>query len=58
MKPNTAYKTKNFDILLTFLLITITLLITVIYCYLIKYKAKQKHLLPYYLTNEKLIYVL
>ena len=58
MKQNTAYKTKNFDILLTFLLITITLLITVIYCYLIKYKAKQKHLLPYYLTNEKLIYVL
>ena len=58
MKQNTAYKTKNFDILLTFLLITITLLITIIYCYLIKYKAKQKHLLPYYLTNEKLIYVL
>ena len=58
MKQNTAYKTKNFDILLTFLLITVTLLITVIYCYLIKYKAKQKHLLPYYLTNEKLIYVL
>ena len=34
-------KTKNFYILLSFLLITIGLLITVsIYCYLIKYQAK------------------
>ena len=25
-----------------------------IYCYLIKYQVKQKYLLPYYVTNEKL----
>ena len=25
-----------------------------IYCYMIKYWAKQKYLLPYYITNEKL----
>ena len=25
------------------------------YICLIKYKAKQKHLLPYYVTNDKLI---
>ena len=37
-----AYKTRNFYILLAFLLITIILLIAVItYCYLIKYRAKQ-----------------
>ena len=36
----------NFYILLAFLLIIITFLIDVcIYCYLIKYKSKQKHLL-------------
>ena len=57
-EKNITYKTKNFYILLAFLLITMILLIPVIYCYLIKYKAKQKHLLPYYLTNEKLIHIL
>ena len=37
-------KTQNFYVLLTFLLITTALLIAVsIYCYLIKYRAKQKH---------------
>ena len=42
-KIKTTYKTQNFYILLAFLLITIALLITVsIYCYLIKYQAKQK----------------
>ena len=41
------------------LLTTIVLLIAVsIYCYLIKYKAKQKHLLPFYITNNKLKEVL
>ena len=25
-----------------------------IYCYLIKFKAKQKHLLPFYVTNNEL----
>ena len=40
--------TKIFYILLAILLIAIALLIVVsIYCYLIKYKSKQKHLLPY-----------
>ena len=44
--------------------ITMALLIVVsIYCYLIKYKPKKKkkkkkHLLPYYITNDKLIEVL
>ena len=38
-------KTQIFYILLVFLLITIALLLTVtIYCYLIKYRTKQKHL--------------
>ena len=42
-------------ILLEFLLITIALLIAVgIYCYFIKYQAKQKHLLPFQFTNNKL----
>ena len=41
--------------LLAFLLITIAVLTGVgIYCYLIKYQAKQKHLLPFQLTNIKL----
>ena len=48
-------KTQNFYILLGFLLITITLLTAVgIYCYLIKYWAKQNHLLPFNFTNDKL----
>ena len=38
-------KTQNFYILLAFLLITIALLIAVcIYCYLIKYRTKQKNI--------------
>ena len=46
-------KTQNFYILLVFLLITMTLLISVsIYCYLIKYRAKQ--LLPFHYTNNEL----
>ena len=41
-------KAKSFFILLIFLLFTIVLLIAfVINCYLRKYQAKQKHLLPY-----------
>ena len=48
-------KTQNFYVLLAFLLITIALLIAVsVYCYLIKYLAKQKHLLPLNFTNNKL----
>ena len=48
-------KTQNFYILLAFLLITTVLFITVsIYCCLIKYQAKQKHLLPFHNTNNEL----
>ena len=45
-------KTQNFYILLVSLLITIALLIA--YCYPIKYRAKQKHLLPFHVTNNEL----
>ena len=52
-------ETKCFYILLAFLLIAIALLIVVsVYCYLIKYKAKRKHLLPFYITNNELKEVL
>ena len=48
-------KIQNFYILVAFLLITIALLIGVsIYCYLIKYRAKQNHLLPFHVTNNEL----
>ena len=48
-------ETQNVYILLAFSLITIALLIAVsIYCHLIKYRAKQKHLLPFHYTNNKL----
>ena len=51
----TACKTQNFYLLLAFLLITIALLIAVsMYCYLIKYQAKPKHLLPFHLTSNEL----
>ena len=44
---------KNFYILIALFKITIALLITVsIYCYLIKYQAKQKHLLPFNFTKN------
>ena len=47
--------TRKIFIFYLHLLITITLLIAVsIYCYLIKYRAKQKHLLPFHFTNNKL----
>ena len=45
-EKNVTCKTQNFYFLLAFLLITIALLIAVsIYCYPIKYRAKQKHLI-------------
>ena len=45
----------KYKILQAFLLITISLLITVsIYCYLIKYRAKQRYLLPFHVTNNVL----
>ena len=47
-------KIQNFYILLAFSLITIALLIAVsIYCYLIKYRPKQEHLLPFHNTNNE-----
>ena len=53
-EKNEIFKTKSFYILLAFLLIITALLIAVsIYCYLIKYKAKEKHLLPFYVKNNK-----
>ena len=48
--------TKSFYVSLTFSLITITLMIAdIIYCYLIKYKAKWEHLLLFFIANNKLI---
>ena len=48
-------KTQNVYILLGVLLITIRVLLAVsIYCYLMEYQAKQKHLLPFQFTNNKL----
>ena len=53
-EKNITYEIQSFYILLTFLLITITLLIAVsIYSYLIKHRAKQKHLFPFHNTNDK-----
>ena len=46
---NIICETKSFHILLAFLLITVST-----YCYLIKYKAKQKLLLSFYVTNKEL----
>ena len=48
-----SFKKQNFYILLAFLWITITLLVAVsIYCYLIKYQAKQ--LLSFHYTKNEL----
>ena len=51
-------KTQSFCILLPILLITITLLIAVgMHCYMIKYRAKQKHLLTFHDTKLKQVYI-
>ena len=53
-EKNITCKTQNFYILFPFLLITITLLIAAsIYCYLMKYQAKQKQLLTFHDINNK-----
>ena len=45
-EKNITCKAQNFYIFFVFLLITIALLVAIsIYCYLIKYRAKQNHLL-------------
>ena len=52
MKKDNLY---NFYILLAFLVITISLLIAVsIFFYMIKYRAKQKHLLKFHVRNNNL----
>ena len=52
-------KVQNVYVLLVFFLITIALLISVnIYCYLIMYRPKQEHLLPFPNTNNDLRKVL
>ena len=52
IRKNMICETKSFHILLAFLLITIALLIAAsTYCYMIKYKGKQKHLLPFYVIK-------
>ena len=52
-------KMQNLYVLFAFLSIIIALLIAVsIYCCLIKYQGKQKHLLPFHETNDKLKQVL
>ena len=58
-EKKTTCKRQTFYILLVFLLITITLLIAIsIYCYMIKYQAKQKRLLPFHDRNNELEQVL
>ena len=53
-EKNITFKAQNFYILLAFSLITIALLIAVsIYCYVINYQTKQKHLLPFRDTKFK-----
>ena len=53
IKKKAIYKTQNFYILISFLLVTIALLTAVsIYCYLIKYRGK--HLLTFHNANNKL----
>ena len=50
---NIICETKSFYTLFAFLLITIALLVAVsIYYYLFKHKAKEKHLLPFYVTKK------
>ena len=50
-----SLQTQNLYILTAVLLIALVLLITAsIYCHLIKYWAKQKHSLPFYVTNNEL----
>ena len=55
MKKKATCKTQNLSNLFAFLLLIIALLIAVsIYCYLIEYRAKQKHLFPFHVTNNEL----
>ena len=58
-KKKASCKIQNFYVLVAFLLITIASFIAIsIQCYLLKYQAKQKRLLPLHVTNNKLKKVL
>ena len=53
MKKNAICKTKRFYILLAFFIMIMSLLIALnIHRYLIRYKANQKQLLPFHVTNN------
>ena len=57
-EKNAICKTQDFYILHTFLFITIAFLIAVsLYCHLIKYQPKQKHLLPFHDAKLKQAYI-
>ena len=59
MKRKQPVKHKNLYILLAFLLITMALLIAVtICCYIMKFQAKKKLLLPFDDANNKLKHIL
>ena len=54
-EKNITCKIQNFYTLLTFFLTTIALLIDVsTYCYLIKYRAKKQHFLPFHNTKQQI----
>ena len=58
-EKNVTCKIQNLYILPAFLLIIIVLLIAFsIYCYLIKYRENQKHLLSFHDTNNELKQIL
>ena len=55
MRRKQSGKRKIFIFYLCFFLIAIALMIAVsIYCYMIKYRLKRKHLLPFDITNNEL----
>ena len=53
IEKNVLRKTNSFDILLAFFIIR-RLIAVSIYCQLMRYKTKQKHLLPFHVTNNEL----
>ena len=51
----TGFNKNNLYVLLVFLLITISISTTVtIYCYIIKHRLEQEHLLPYYSASNSI----
>ena len=53
-EKNATCKTKKLYFTCLFINYIALMIAVSIYYYLIKYRAKQKHLLPYYTTNNKL----